>query len=176
MPLTPTKRRMPFTTKATLSAGGEGPMGVPIKQDGAVFLPIMLITRMHTGTRFFAKIIKKAYATQSHKIEEGGQLFYMNHCQPFLMPFIKQRFHEGLKIITTERSNDLIEASWMERYGHLGNDPERSYLGQKLAWEEWILPRASIVVSVDAEDREARLKKLGDFLGVELTTDWKPIR
>lgn len=155
---------------ADLTAAGFDNTNIP------TLLPIMLITRMHTGTRFFAKVIKDAYKDQTHDLEKGGQIFYMNHCQPFLMPHIKKRFDVGITIITTERDDTLIEASWMRRYHHLGNDYDRSYLGQRECWKRWVLPRARFILSVDADDRVDRLERLGAYLGVELTTNWEPIR
>ena len=125
---------------------------------------IMLVTRMHTGTRFFIDLLK-------HNLDEP---FYSNHCQPHVMPQIKRLYDQGVVLVTTYRTEQQIRDSWMRRYQHLG-ERSNGFWYQHIQWHDWVIPHAKFVLSLDEADREQDLKVLGDYLGVELKTDWEPI-
>jgi hypothetical protein len=129
--------------------------------------PLMLVTRMHTGTRFFNNLLKPYLG--DHPEHE----YWLQHCQNHVMDDIYSRMKTHT-LVTTIREDDKIIASWMRRYGHMGSE-YRGYDSQKQNHELIILPNADFVLSVDEVDREHRLAALGHFLDIEFVTDWRPV-
>jgi hypothetical protein len=72
-------------------------------------------------------------------------------------------------LATTERDPEKVRRSWVNR-GHKMETLDR-------CWREYaeILEMAPFVLSVDAPDRERRLREFGKVVGVDLETDWAPV-
>ena len=140
--------------------------------------PIMLATVPYTGTRFFTNLIeehteRKAFQLTYKAVDKpfDWYKFVWCHLEPanmgLFMPFI-DKFDPI--IVTTVRDLHDLKGSWNVR----GQNPVR--MKQSL-WLADIFTRLydPIIVSVDTPGRDAMLEVLGNALGKELTTDWRPI-
>jgi len=132
---------------------------------------IMLITVQHTGTRFFTKILEGAGYRLAWPLHQPGRPLYSDHCRAQYMDNIKARLSEGTILITTIRNWDDCEASWRRR--EVSTIEE--FKEQREIWEDFIIDNAEFTLSIDHVRKEELLRSFGEYLGVPLETDWRPI-
>lgn len=108
----------------------------------------LLVTVPHTGTRFFQQLIGcKALHVSPAALEQA-------------------RAHDGV-LITTIRDWDDVQESWKRR----GRDQS---FPEALMWWAELLTFNPVIVSIDCQ-REERLARLSEALGMDLKTDWMPV-
>lgn len=131
---------------------------------------IYLCTVQHTGSRFFESLLKRHYR-YSWRRYESGRPFYFDHCRPEFRDNFLSRVAEGAKVITTVRDWEVVRKSWIRR----DVTPIEELDNQLDEWRRFVVPRASVIVSVDAPDRNERLQRLERLIGRHMPTDWKPV-
>lgn len=134
---------------------------------------LLLVTIPHTGTRFFIDLLEpvlgphtamreksEAHPLQAHNFAtchvEYGALIdeYIALFNPVL--------------VTTTRQMAAVRSSYVKR----GRNDERIWQHFK-SWLEFMDKYGPLVVSVDAQDRDERLRDLSRLIGHDLQTEWK---
>lgn len=137
---------------------------------------IMVASVFHTGTRFFLGLIGDAigekyfHILHRHPHVEWHPLV-LCHVEAKRMKHIYYYMeHYNPVLVMTERDHDKVINSWDKR-----KTKYHTSLGECMALRESLIKEFDpIIVSVDAPDRDERLQKLADAIGVELKTDWQP--
>ena len=135
---------------------------------------ILFVTIPHTGTRFYLDLMSEVLGTPTNFKEPGGS-FYYHHTHPLNIPrFTELVVKENFEVITTHRDLYATQASWLRRFPH--REDKVAELDSHIdVYYDWVLPRASLVLSIEPELRELSLEALNAFLNANLTTDWTPI-
>ena len=135
---------------------------------------VLLITVMHSGTRFFLSVLEHGLKTKYLELSEhpeGFNSLAFCHTWPENRDVI-ERYIESHNpvIVTCTREYGETAASWKKR------NRRRSDLKAQLEEQEYFIAHYDpVVLSVDKPDREDRLSLLSEKIGVELETDWRVI-
>jgi len=107
----------------------------------------------HTGTNFLRKVLMDAYGVKISVVHWGNQRNYQGD------------------IVSPIRNPKDVYKSWYSR----------GEFGPKF-FEEWVLLNIAFmegrtrVLPIDTDDRDEHLARMSDFLGIELSTDWEPVK
>ena len=130
---------------------------------------IALVTIPGTGTRFFDNLLKSHYPKTS--FEDDG--LTTGHVNEDLLTRLKKI---RPFIVTTWRPYEKIEDTLIRREFE---PMERLPMHWK-AWKHLMIRFGPFVVTIEPSyqgvSRETLLKHLGRKLGIELETDWAPVR
>lgn len=130
---------------------------------------IVLCTVPHTGTQFFHHLLAEHFTPMGLDGLEAGErgLVSVHVYGPHLDRL--QRIRNRFVLATTERDKAKVRASWINRRKKLERFDEAWALHERL------MTMNPFVLSVDAEDRDRRLREFSKRIGVDLKTDWAPV-
>lgn len=130
---------------------------------------LLLVTMIHTGTRFFVRLIYEATGVRPQTIAAEGPGFVASHIGPRKIAAIEAFIakHHPL-IVVTERDPVKHQTSCLMKLV----DP-RQVIEARTEYWKFRDKYNPLVISFDAPDRDEKLAKFSEALGVTLTTDWQ---
>jgi len=128
---------------------------------------VVILSVPHSGTNLLQRILEDHgfVAAQWHR-GDGGSSYTTTHLTD--LGAVQRALNTGLRAIVPLRHPYRVEESWRRRVKDL-ND------GYFEAWEilaDRVMPRDPFVMPVDVPDRDRHLRRLGEWLGTDLATDW----
>lgn len=137
-------------------------------------MKVLLATVEHTGTRFFAGLIARVLGapriagSDYYDHVADGPTFVVTHVQH--RSLIERYVSEfSPVVVTTIRNLDAVYASYVRR--NVAEDLPR-YLSD---WMWLVGAYSPLIVSVDSADRETRLDRLVEVVGVTRPASWHPV-
>ena len=131
---------------------------------------LVLLSVPHTGTN----VLRRIFTDHGYEMRfvndapETEQNYYFAHTTNLADVQRGLQLAKRMPIVCPMRHPFRVEESWRRRQKDLSHG----------FWDAWhhlrtmVIPAGCFVMPVDVPDRDEHLGRLGDLLGVRLTTDW----